>query len=694
MKKTIIIVMAITLFATMLSAQSKQVFQQVFDVDGESHPNPEEDGAITFEAWISSRPSYILTEESTGSNVGMSGGRFLVQVNAGNFPGSAGAPVDWTAGEMLTIVIKQQERELIAENEIELTQGSAGIFMYGEDAIALRPEPTVLFDSNEDDLVTTTAEYVDGYDPSEDGVYRAVGWEDDRYFAIEFSTMEHEDIRVRSLLRRQFVGEAPPQPRGPKYFKTYFSIDEGENWVEWGNPEQNNDEYYHVLPDDEGWFPINIQLPPSAAWKENVMVKWENINDQTNQDGWAEIMNVIATGDDSEEPPYAFYPPNNLTHEREGYNLHLSWREPAPFEHLSYDEDNVTAGQSWEGVTMGTQMSPEEDYAQILSVSYYTFYEGEGDSSFEVEIYGWAGNVPARTPIYTGTYSAVADGWVDVELHEHDLFVTNDFLVGFGSVNETTGIGVDEELETNRAWYLDPSENEWYGTNNAYIIRAVVLYPDDDPAVIYSSNVPNMQSRSRRDNNTTLAKRSPVNNFVTSNNDIIRNEPINYRDDLEVIGYNVYRNGEMVNEELVTEMNYSDENLEPDNEYSYYVTAVYTYNQESVPSLNTLVINLLSAEDEDLPVLANALEANYPNPFNPTTTINFSIKYDEKVSIDVFNSRGQRVTTLVDDHLQAGRHNVVWNGRDNRNREVGSGVYFYRIESGEWTATEKMLLVK
>lgn len=694
MKKTIIIMMALMLLATMLSAQSKQIFQQVFDVDGESHPNPDEDGAISFEAWIRSRPSYILDEESTGSQVGMSGGRFVVQVNAGNFRGVAGAPVDWSEGEVVVLVIRQQERELYAENEIVLTRGSEGIFLFDDDAITLREEPTVLFDSNEDDIVTTTAEYVDGFDPNEEGIYRAVEWDEGRYFAIEFTTMEYEDIRVRSLLRRQFVGEAPPQPRGPKYFKTYFSIDEGENWIEWDNPEQNNDEHYHALPDDEGWYPINIQLPPSAAWKENVMVKWENINDQTNQNGWLEFRDILATGDESEEPPYAFYPPHSLSYQREGYNLNLHWEEPAPFEHLIYDEDNVTDGQSWEGVTMGTQMTPKEDYAKILSVSYYTFYEGEGDDTFEVEIYPWAGNAPGTNPLYTGTYNAAADGWVDIELQEHDIFVTGEFLVGFGSINETVGIGIDEEHDNRRSWYLDPSENEWYGTNHAYIIRALVAYPDEEPGVIYSSNVPDGLRRQRSENQATMVRRSPVNNFVVSHNDITRNDVMNYREDLDVIGYNVYRDGEMINDELVTELNYSDQDLEPDNEYSYYITAVYTYHQESGPSLNTLVINLLSAEDKDLPVIANTLEANYPNPFNPSTTINFSIKNDEAVKIDVYNNRGQRVATLVDEYLQAGRHSVVWNGRDSRNREVGSGIYFYRIESGEWTATEKMLLVK
>ena len=88
------------------------------------------------------------------------------------------------------------------------------------------------------------------------------------------------------------------------------------------------------------------------------------------------------------------------------------------------------------------------------------------------------------------------------------------------------------------------------------------------------------------------------------------------------------------------------------------------------------------------------LHANYPNPFNPTTTIAFDMAVDGVVVIDIYNIRGQRVKSLVNEYYRAGEHNVVWNGVDDNNREVSSGVYFYRMQTIGFTATRRMLLLK
>jgi len=85
---------------------------------------------------------------------------------------------------------------------------------------------------------------------------------------------------------------------------------------------------------------------------------------------------------------------------------------------------------------------------------------------------------------------------------------------------------------------------------------------------------------------------------------------------------------------------------------------------------------------------------NWPNPFNPVTTIAFSLPAAAKARLDVYNVKGQRVTTLVNEPLAAGLHQVVWNGRDANNRAVSSGVYFYRLRAGKYDRTRKMLLLK
>jgi len=89
-----------------------------------------------------------------------------------------------------------------------------------------------------------------------------------------------------------------------------------------------------------------------------------------------------------------------------------------------------------------------------------------------------------------------------------------------------------------------------------------------------------------------------------------------------------------------------------------------------------------------------ALYHNYPNPFNPSTTITFDLPRSENVQLRIFNLLGQVVNTLVDGPLKAGSHQINWDARDRSGISVASGIYFYRIEAGNFVATRKMLLMQ
>ncbi len=88
------------------------------------------------------------------------------------------------------------------------------------------------------------------------------------------------------------------------------------------------------------------------------------------------------------------------------------------------------------------------------------------------------------------------------------------------------------------------------------------------------------------------------------------------------------------------------------------------------------------------------LQGNYPNPFNPNTNIAFSLKENSPVTIDIYNVKGQLVKQLVNAQMPAGHHSVNWNGKDNNQKSVSSGVYFYRMQSKNYSGTKKMLLMK
>ena len=83
-----------------------------------------------------------------------------------------------------------------------------------------------------------------------------------------------------------------------------------------------------------------------------------------------------------------------------------------------------------------------------------------------------------------------------------------------------------------------------------------------------------------------------------------------------------------------------------------------------------------------------ALDQNYPNPFNPATVIGYTLPADSRVSLAVYNVLGQKVATLVNGPVAAGTHQVEWRA------QVSSGIYFYRLVAGNFTATKKMVLLK
>ncbi|MDO9576582.1 MAG: right-handed parallel beta-helix repeat-containing protein [Candidatus Cloacimonadales bacterium] len=103
----------------------------------------------------------------------------------------------------------------------------------------------------------------------------------------------------------------------------------------------------------------------------------------------------------------------------------------------------------------------------------------------------------------------------------------------------------------------------------------------------------------------------------------------------------------------------------------------------------------------DIPValLTFTLDQNFPNPFNPDTKIQFSIPFDSKVELAVYNIKGQKVKQLASDQFSAGQHSVVWNGKDENGKQSASGIYFYKVKSEvdgktKFEKTRKMMLLK
>jgi hypothetical protein len=83
-----------------------------------------------------------------------------------------------------------------------------------------------------------------------------------------------------------------------------------------------------------------------------------------------------------------------------------------------------------------------------------------------------------------------------------------------------------------------------------------------------------------------------------------------------------------------------------------------------------------------------------PNPFNPVTTINFSLSEAGEIKINIYNIKGQKVNALKTKNLEPGNHQLIWQGTDQQNRPCASGVYFFLLKAGAKTETCRALLLK
>jgi len=113
----------------------------------------------------------------------------------------------------------------------------------------------------------------------------------------------------------------------------------------------------------------------------------------------------------------------------------------------------------------------------------------------------------------------------------------------------------------------------------------------------------------------------------------------------------------------------------------------------SISLLTDIALDVNDPAGDD-PIPDYHLSQCYPNPFNPATTIRYTLPRRADVTLAVFNALGQKIATLVDGSRSAGSHQAVWDGTNANGDEVSAGVYFYRLEADDFTASRKMVLLK
>jgi len=101
-----------------------------------------------------------------------------------------------------------------------------------------------------------------------------------------------------------------------------------------------------------------------------------------------------------------------------------------------------------------------------------------------------------------------------------------------------------------------------------------------------------------------------------------------------------------------------------------------------------------NVESMDLKPRDFGLDQNQPNPFNPATQIAYRLPVDGNVRLAIYNVLGQQIRTLVNGFTPAGVYSAVWDGRDDAGRQVASGMYLYRLDSGKFNSVKRMMLLK
>jgi len=162
----------------------------------------------------------------------------------------------------------------------------------------------------------------------------------------------------------------------------------------------------------------------------------------------------------------------------------------------------------------------------------------------------------------------------------------------------------------------------------------------------------------------------------------------------ELLAYNVYRNGIIL--QSILDEEYFDLDM-INGDYSYFISAVYD-SGESLPTDTVNVqINIAGLENHEIPD-AHFRLYNYPNPFNPSTTISFSINNEqfERIEIVIYNLKGQRIKTFSNFTItQSADQQIFWDGTDSNNQTVSSGIYFYQLVIDNKVCVQnKMILVK
>ncbi len=419
---------------------------------------------------------------------------------------------------------------------------------------------------------------------------------------------------------------------GTNQGRIYYSNDKGYNWNVTLTPFGTTNVVSCVFSDAQNGFAFRSYLNMGLEPEINVTT-----------DGGLTYTSVMVTGDMYAR--YFSYVPGTTS-------TFVGSSSELGFEGASYSEDG---GYNW--ITLNSGVSIQA----TAFLDSETGWAGDWAGANSGGMYIFDGNLNVITGEVAGTVTDLDEG-----------FGIEGATITMGTFTTTTDENGDYSMILDVGAYTLTCELEGYET---YTIDDVLIEEDQTTTVDFQ-----MQNLYLPPQNLTYT--------LTAPNVILQwNAPAGA---VGFTGYKVYRDDVMLTE--ITAMLFIDPNV-PAGTHIYYVTAMYG-THESVHSNEVEVIIGTGSYPNLIPAISK-LEGNYPNPFNPTTEISYSLSNTGHVTIDIFNVKGELVKTLVNREVIAGTHSVTWMGDDSSGKSITSGIYFYKMRAGgRYTNTRKMILLK
>ncbi len=446
-------------------------------------------------------------------------------------------------------------------------------------------------------------------------------------------------------------------------------------------------ENYQVYTNNSGYFEISGVYTNITY---DILITYEGYDDYTDEVQVSSVNLDLGTIILNE----VTIPPGNVVaiQNETGTEVELLWNSPGSGGGVfRYDDDDIIGHLGFSSTPPnGVFGAAHMHHAIIQEVTWmlksdYNSHTTAKIFLFGLDVYG----IPDQTDLLhqSSLLPNVDDEWNTYELAD-PIEAPNGFLVGVCTPNLYTSIGLDDGID--EPWVFQP-ETQFSITN----------WTDDDEEWVDIGNFGFEKNMAIRAYGIDLGiisrdakKQLNLPNRVFESYNVYRFLQINQNNPevWDLIG------------SAIIDTFYTDTSWAqlPNGVYQFAVTSVHTNGIESIPAFSIPVEKTQASNNPDLvEVSQTKLLGNYPNPFNPETIISFSLtaKDAKSAKIEIYNLKGQKVKTLECDESLVTKadgvgYSITWNGRDENNQPVSSGIYFYKLKAGKFEETRKMLLLK